>query len=377
MSRSIPIAAFIAATLSFQGICAAHPASQDDALAAAEHLSNAFEHVATKISPSVVTIRSTTEVEIRGWNQGFPGFPRDMFRNSPFEDFFGPSENQEPSTRKHTQQGLGSGLVISEDGRILTNSHVISGADELVVVLSDGNEYTATVVGADPRTDIAVIKIDSEDLHVAELGNSDDLRVGQWVIAAGNPFGLSSSITTGIVSAKGRTGVGITDYEDFIQTDAAINRGNSGGPLVNLRGEVVGINTAMLGSTGNIGIGFAIPINMVKGIMNELITEGRVVRGYLGVMMRDLTEDISKSLAYSGTNGALITNLAENGPAETAGMLASDIITHIDGKSITNMPQLRMIIAGSPPNSKVTISVFREGERVDLQVTLIAMPSFD
>ena len=360
-----------------QGACIAHPVQHEDAISAAEHLSSAFEDVATKISPSVVTIKSTKEVEIRGWNQGSRGFSRDMFRNSPFEDFFGPFEfeNQEQPARRQVQQGLGSGLIISDDGYILTNSHVVYGADELMVVLSDGTEYKATVIGADPQTDIAVVKIDADNLVGAVLGDSDKIRVGQWVIAAGNPFGLSSTITTGIVSAKGRSGVGITAYEDFIQTDAAINRGNSGGPLVNLRGEVIGINTAMLGYAGNIGIGFSIPINMVKEISEELMTEGRIVRGYLGVMIRDLSEAMSKELEYSSTDGVLITGLLDDGPAAKGGILVHDIITNFNGKEITDMVKLRMDIAEIEPETSVDLTVFREGKSIHLKVTIMEMPT--
>ena len=348
----------------------AHPGHELDPIVAAEQLSNAFEKVATTLSPSVVTIRSTKEVEVRRWNNSM----RDMFQNSPFEDFFGPMENQ-GQTQRQVQEGLGSGVIVSNDGHVLTNSHVIQGADELMVVLSDGREFKATVVGNDSKTDIAVIQIKADNLDVANLGNSDDIRVGQWVIAAGNPFGLSSSITTGIVSAKGRSGVGITDYEDFIQTDAAINRGNSGGALANLRGEVIGINTAMLGYAGNIGIGFAIPINMVKDIMNELIEEGTIIRGYLGVMISELNDAISNSLDYSGTNGVYVSGIFEGGPAELAGIQAGDIITHFNGKEIADMAQLRLDIAEIDPGTNIDLKVFRKGSTIKFAVTIEALPA--
>lgn len=372
----IQMLTFAGVLLSGQAACIAHPVTHGDAIEAAEHLSSAFEDVATKISPSVVTIRSSKEVEVRNWNQRFRGFPQDMFENSPFGDFFGAPNNQnEPSTRRQVQQGLGSGLIIDEDGHILTNSHVISGADELVVVLSDGSEYVAEVIGADPRTDIAVIKVEADELVAAALGNSDDIRVGQWVIAAGNPFGLSSTITTGIVSAKGRSGVGITDYEDFIQTDAAINQGNSGGPLVDLSGDVIGINTAMIGYGGNIGIGFSIPINMVKEISTQLMSGGTVVRGYLGVMISDLNEAISEELEYSGTNGVLITGLIDNGPAVKGGMKVHDIVTHFNGKEITDMVKFRMDIADIKPGKVIDLKVFRNGQTIRLKVKIMAMPA--
>lgn len=367
---------FASVLISSQCACIAHPVEHDDALAAARHLSSAFEDVATKISPSVVTIRSSKEVEIRNWNQGFRGFPRDMFRDSPFEDFFGsPGNSDEPSTRRQVQQGLGSGLIINEDGRILTNSHVISGADELIVVLSDGTEYKASVLGADPGTDIAVVKIEADGLVPATLGDSDAIRVGQWVIAAGNPFGLSSTITTGIVSAKGRSDVGITAYENFIQTDAAINQGNSGGPLVNLSGEVIGINTAMIGRSGNIGIGFSIPINMVKDISNQLMDGGTVVRGYLGVMISDLNDAISEELEYSGTDGVLVTGLVDDAPAVKGGVKVHDIITHFNGSLIPDTVKLRMDIADIEPGTTINLKVFRKGQTIRLKVKIMEMPT--
>ncbi len=360
------------------GVPATTSLASNDTLTAAESVSAAFESVAETIAPSVVTIRSTKEVEIPVSMQRLP---RQFFFNSPFDEFFGNDffhrfEVPQQPGRRQFQQGEGSGVIVSEDGYILTNSHVVNDADEVTVIFSDDRQYTAEVVGTDVKTDIAVIKIDSANLVAAELGDSDDLRVGQWVAAAGNPFGLSSSITAGIVSATGRSRVGITDYEDFIQTDAAINRGNSGGPLVNLRGEVVGINTAILSrSGGNIGIGFAIPINLAKEVMSELIEDGRVVRGYLGVLIQDLSEGMAESFGYEGTQGALISDVTDNGPAATAGLRPGDIITRFDGKPVTDVAQLRLNVASVDPGSEVELSVFRDGRIRNLEVTIEELPT--
>lgn len=348
-----------------------------EGLAHADQLSAAFEYVAETLAPSVVTIRSTKEVEVPAALQRFPDR---FFFDSPLDRFFGDqfSRRFEPGPTppaRQFQQGEGSGFIVSPDGYILTNSHVVNDADEVTVTLPDDREFVADVVGTDPKTDVAVIKIDSSGLTPVQLGNSDDLRVGQWVVAAGNPFGLSSSITTGIVSATGRSRMGITDYEDFIQTDAAINRGNSGGPLVNLRGEVVGINTAILSGTGgNIGIGFAIPINMAKDVMDELIEYGRVVRGYLGAVIQDLSDGLAKSFGYDSTDGVIVTELTDDGPADKSGMARGDIITHLDGEPVTDVAQLRFHVAGIDPGTKVDVTIFRDGKPKTMKVKIEELP---
>jgi serine protease Do len=341
-----------------------------ESLAAARDLSAAFEYAAEKVSPSVVTIGSTKRVQMPQ-RRGLP----DPFFNSPFRDFFGDDFferfQQPPRNRDYVQEGLGSGFIVSEDGYVITNSHVVRGADEVIVTLTDGREFEAEIVGADAKTDIAVLKIDADDLPPVALGDSDALRVGRWVVALGNPFGLQSTITAGIVSATGRSRMGIVDYEDFIQTDAAINPGNSGGPLVNLRGEVVGVNSAILTRSGGyMGIGFAIPINMVRSIMTSLIEEGQVVRGWLGVLIQNLNEGLAESFNFSGTDGVLVGGVTEDGPADRAGLQPGDIITRFNGKPVDDMDKLRLLVASTKPGEEVDVVFFRNGREGTIEVTV-------
>ncbi len=361
---------------------------RQEALRYASALSEAFTGTAETIQPSVVSIRAVKHFKPAGENgrQRFGDLPDGLpFDGDMLRRFFG---NRIPMNPRQMppQEGLGSGVVVSEDGYILTNNHVAGDADELMVKLHDGREYPAKVVGVDPMTDLAVIRVEAKGLTPARLGNSDDLKVGEWVVAAGNPFGLTDTITAGIVSAKGRSNVRIADYEDFIQTDAAINPGNSGGPLVNLRGEVVGINTAIASrSGGNNGVGFAIPINMARSIMDSLIHNGQVVRGWLGVSIQPLDEGLAKSFGYSSTDGALIGNVLANGPAEHAGLEAGDIITKIDGAPVHDMNDLRNRIAATAPGSKATFEIFRNGHsqtvsveigRMENEAAVAASPEF-
>jgi serine protease Do len=339
------------------------------AIEMAEGLSKAFEHVATIVTPSVVTVQATKRIEPAQRRQQVP----DAFRNSPFGDEFferffgGPAQPQQP----YVQQGQGTGFIVSEDGYILTNNHVVAGATELRVVLSDDSSYDATIVGTDPQTDVAVLKVEAGGLPALAFGDSDDLRVGQWVVAAGSPLGLSSTITAGIVSATGRSRVGITDYEDFIQTDAAINPGNSGGPLVNLRGEVVGMNTAIATRTGgNMGIGFAIPINMAAQVMHSLIDDGAVTRGWLGVVIQDLTPGLAESFGFEGDDGVLISEISPDGPAAKAGLEAGDIVTAYNGEAVESMDALRLKIAATEPGSAAEFRIFRNGESRSLSVEI-------
>ena len=260
------------------------------------------------------------------------------------------------------QEGQGTGFVVSEDGYIVTNHHVVGEADEVRVRLPDGESFEATVVGTDSKTDIAVLKINANDLTPVMLGDSEDLHVGEWVVAAGTPFGLTSTITAGIVSAKGRSRMGFADYEDFIQTDAAINPGNSGGPLVNLRGEVVGVNTAIFSkSGGHNGIGFAIPVNLARNIMERLIEDGHIVRGWLGVYIQNLDDGLARSFGFDGTHGALVGDLPEHSPAADAGIQVGDILTHMNGEEIANVERLRLDIAATRPGTEVTFTVYRDG----------------
>ncbi len=354
------------------------PGDIERALATADDLSIAFEHAADVVAPSVVTVRSTVRVASDNSVQIQPfGTQPD----NPFHDFFGDDFFRRfgvPTPRPRggmIRRGQGTGFVVSADGYILTNDHVVRDATEVVVQFPDGNgparEFEAEVVGTDPSTDVALLKIDAEGLTPVRFGDSDALGVGQWVVAVGNPFGLDSTITSGIVSAKGRTRVGITDYEDFIQTDAAINPGNSGGPLVNLHGEVVGINTAIATrSGGNMGIGFAIPSNLAVSIMEQLREKGSVTRGWLGVVIQDLNEGLAESFGFEGTDGVLVSQVQEDSPAAEAGLEAGDIITGFGGEPVSGMDELRLRVAATEPGSRVPVEVFRDGRRVQLEVKI-------
>ena len=342
-----------------------------DALRVANSLSTAFSYAAERISPSVVSVRSIKQFKPSGGTRGQlqPQLPEGL----PFDDdllrrFFG---DRLPQIPQQPREGFGSGVIVSPDGYILTNNHVVGDADEVTVTLPDKTDYRAEVVGRDPLSDLAVIRVKAHDLPAAKLGSSDELKVGEWIVAAGNPFGLTDTITAGIVSAKGRSNMRIAEYEDFIQTDAAINPGNSGGPLVNLRGEVVGINTAIASrGGGNNGVGFAIPINMAKSIMESLIGKGKVTRGWLGVSIQPLMEDMAKSFGYSSTEGALVGDVIKGGPAEQAGLEQGDIITSIDGTEIKDVTQFRNLVAAAEPGTKVKLEVFREGKTKTVTVKL-------
>ncbi len=366
-----------------QGQAAPPPVPENGAIRLADELSDAFERVADAIRPSVVSIASVKRVRIGSRQQTVPPAFEDLFRDHFGDDFFF-RQFRIPGgegSRDYIQQGQGAGFVISEDGYLLTNNHVVEDATEVTVRFDDGREFIARVVGTDPQTDVAVLKIDATGLTPARLGDSDNIRVGQWVVAAGSPFGLSSSITAGIISAKGRTSVGILGsggYEDFIQTDAAINPGNSGGPLVNLRGEVIGINTAIFTvnrNGGNMGVGFAVPINMARHVMESLITDGRVVRGYLGVVLQDLTPDLASSFGYDGRGGVLIGQVTDDSPASEAGLQTGDILTRFNGEPIRNMSSLRLKIASTPPGTRAQFEVFRDGQTQTVEVEIGELPS--
>ena len=282
--------------------------------------------------------------------------------------------------RSFTRRALGSGVIIDKDGYIVTNAHVVKGADKIVVTLQDGREdgreFDAKVVGIDEKTDVALLKIQSPgDLAVATLGDSDALHVGDWVVAIGNPFGLSETVTAGIVSAKGRV-IGEGPYDDFIQTDASINPGNSGGPLLNLQGQVIGINSAIYSqSGGNIGIGFAIPINLVKSVVAQLKAHGKVVRGWLGVAIQDITPDLAKSFGLKQAEGALVSDVTPDSPAARAGLERGDIIVEYNGTHIEAAHQLPALVAGTEIGKTVPIKVLRNGESKTLSVTIAEMPA--
>jgi serine protease Do len=304
--------------------------------------------VAAKVIPSVVNIASTKTV-----TQQSP-----LFNDPFFRDFFGGAVPHE-----QIQRALGSGVIVSSDGYIVTNNHVVGGADKVEVRLSDGRVFPATIVGTDPKSDVAVIKISKTGLPAIKIGDSNKVRIGSFVLAVGNPFGLEQTVTMGIVSALGRSGLGITDYESFIQTDAAINPGNSGGALVNMRGELIGINTAILSkSGGNVGIGFAIPANVVMTIKKSIDKYGKVVRGWLGVTVQEITPDIAKGLGISTVKGALISDVLKGSPAEKAGIKRGDIIIGIDGEPVQNTAAMRFQVSEVMPGTTVKVKVLRDGK---------------
>ena len=322
-----------------------------------------FVSLAEQLKPAVVNIGTAKTVKPRTPSYPGPQGPHgDMFEEF-FERFF---RNAPQSPRK--ERSLGSGFIISQDGYILTNDHVVDGADEIKVKLSDGREFTGEIRGLDPKLDLALIKIDAgEDLPVARLGDSEAIKVGEWVMAIGNPFGLEQTVTVGIVSAKGRV-IGAGPYDDFIQTDASINPGNSGGPLFNMRGEVVGINTAIV-AQGQ-GIGFAIPVNMAKQIIPQLRDEGRVTRGWLGVTVQALNKELADSFGLDSTHGALVNEVIEDSPADKAGLKRGDIIVEYDGTRVDELNDLPRLVAATPVGETVRVKVFRDGKERTIKVEI-------
>ncbi|MBI2461140.1 MAG: DegQ family serine endoprotease [Candidatus Rokubacteria bacterium] len=316
--------------------------------------------------PAVVNVSAVQKAARR---EGPPGQPPERFR-----EFFGEEFYERFFRRRPESRNQGSGVLVDRRGLIVTNNHLIEGSDEIEVRLSDKRKFPARVVGRDPKTDVAVLKIDAEhDLPVAELGDSDRLRIGQWAIAVGNPFGLDSTVTVGIISATGRARVGVTTYEDFIQTDAAINPGNSGGPLLNLDGKVVGINTAIV-SVGQ-GIGFAIPVNMVKAILPQLVAGGKVTRGWLGIRIQELTEELAPSFGLPPRSGVLVSDVMPGSPAEGGGLRAGDLIVAYGEAPVTDVPTLQRLVAATAPGQLARITVVRDGGRETLAVTIGEQPA--
>ena len=316
---------------------------------------NIVADVAEKVTPAVVNITTRR-------NRGQP-MPRD------FREFFGRGRGR--GGNMPPQMGAGSGVIVSADGDIVTNNHVIEGADDIRVTFADRREFTARLVGADRSSDLAFLKIDATNLPHLPFGNSQSLRLGEFVLAIGNPFGVGQTVTMGIVSAKGRANMGIVDYEDFIQTDASINPGNSGGALVNLRGELVGINTAILSRSGGAqGIGFAVPTSMVQPIRAQIVKHGRVRRGWLGVSIQDLTPDLARNLGMDKIDGVVISDVLQNGPAAKAGLIAGDVVVAVNDLPTRSSAQLRNRVALIPPGSRAKLSVIRSGSRKTITATL-------
>jgi len=337
----------------------------------AKYFSETFSEVAKNVNPAVVTITSEK-------------VQKEQYRN-PFEEFFGDEYfRYYAPERERRSQALGSGVIVdASNGFIITNNHVIQDADEISIILIDEREFEAEVIGADPKSDIAILKIEAENLSAVGLGNSDNLDVGEWVLAIGSPFSanLSHTVTAGIVSAKGRSSViGGVDYQDFIQTDAAINPGNSGGALVNLDGELVGINTAI--ATGgymrsNAGVGFAIPSNLANNIMKDLISEGRVIRAWLGVFIQDVNDGIAKALDLPDRNGSVVTEVVGDSPADKAGFKVEDVIIEFAGTKVRDSSHLKNLVSSSQPDTKEPVRIIRRGRERTLRVNLVELPQED
>ena len=345
-------------------------AKDNNGISVLRQTGKAFTEVAKKAIPAVVSVKVEKD------------FPKNSYHNqqSPlgddlFEHFFGPRYRQPvPSPRK--QVGQGSGFIISDDGYILSNNHVVGDADKITVTLNDSREFDAKLIGTDPSTDVAIIKIEGKSLPYLELGDSDALEIGEWAIAVGNPFGLNASVTVGVVSAKGRSSLGITGrggYEDFIQTDAAINPGNSGGPLLNIDGKAVGLNTAIFSQSGGyMGIGFAIPINLAANIKDQLVKHGKVERGFVGIYMdqNEITRELADLFGLKENHGVIITDIIPGSPAEEAGLKSDDVILELDGKKIKNYLTFRNAIALLRPGTKIKLKIFREGKEETVKLKI-------
>jgi Do/DeqQ family serine protease len=343
---------------------------KNDKLSTARSLGQAFVEVSKKVQPSVVNITTEKTITIKPWER----YGEDFFKGSPFEDFFKGfgSPKEKGKEFRHRQRSGGSGVIVDKEGYVLTNNHVIEGADKVKVRLNDGREFVATVKGQDSRTDLAVLHIKAKDLPVATLGDSDKLEVGEWAIAIGSPFGLEHTVTVGVISAKGRSGLGTGTYEDFVQTDASINPGNSGGPLCNIDGEVVGIN-AMIIQPGT-GIGFAIPINMAKQILNDLIKTGKVVRPWLGISVQDLTPEMMEHFKVKEKEGVLVGQVYQGTGAEKAGLASGDIIKSVEDKPVKNVSELVKEIQKKKVGQKLKLGIVRDGKTMTIEITTSAMP---
>jgi serine protease Do len=326
-----------------------------------QSIPGSFADLAERLMPSVVNISTTTTITTRS-----NPFPFEFPPGSPFEDMF--KEFGTPQERKSA--ALGSGFIIDEKGIVVTNNHVIQDAEDIIVRINDDREFNAKVIGADPLSDIAVLKLDTKEKFTpVKFGNSDNARIGDWVIAIGNPFGLGGTVTSGIISARNRA-LGLSRYEDYIQTDASINSGNSGGPLFDMNGDVIGINTAILGRSGSIGIGFAIPSSSAKIVIDQLIKFGETKRGWLGVRIQDVTKEIAEVENLDEPRGALVASVAQNSPSEKAGVKAGDIILEFNGERIQEMKQLPIIVAKTAVGKKVQVKIWRNKKEITKTITL-------
>lgn len=349
-----------------------------------------FADVVQKVSPAVVSVRVKAKVEPARddgmfGQRGFDNLPDDHPLKRFFREFRG-DEGRDNGRRQHRERrdgparpvSQGSGFFISDDGYLVTNNHVVEGGTEFTIVTDAGKEVDAKLIGTDPRTDLAVLKVDSTDKFTyVDFADDAKIRVGDWVVAVGNPFGLGGTVTAGIVSARGRD-IGAGPYDDFLQIDAAVNRGNSGGPTFNLSGEVVGVNTAIFSpSGGNVGIAFAIPASTAREVVKDLMKNGSVSRGWLGVQIQPVTKDIAESLGLSAEKGALVSDVPADGPAKKAGITAGDVITAVDGKEVASPKELARLIAGVQPGKAVEVSVWRNGKSENVKVDLGTMPGSD
>ncbi len=345
-----------------------------------KEVSAGFSRVAEKATPGVVYIESfpkNARTSSSPARKGNGENPFDYFNDEFFNRFFGlPSPKERPQSNKEAVRG--TGFIVSSDGYIVTNHHVVEDAGKIHVTLHNGQKYPAKVVGLDPKTDLAVIKISAENLTHLSFGNSDNLKIGDWAIAIGNPFGLQATVTVGVISAKGRNQLHIADFEDFIQTDAAINPGNSGGPLLNIDGQVIGVNTAIVsGNGGYIGISFAIPSLMAKRIIDQLIHDGQVTRGFLGVTLQPIDADLASCYKLGRVYGALITDVVSGSPAEKAGLKQEDVIIACNGKEVESLSSFRNAISLTTPNTRVVLRIMREGKEIEIPVTVTQAPQDD
>lgn len=329
-----------------------------------------FAPIVKNALPAVVSISASKMVKADSADEGLSPLFNDPF----FRQFFGQvPRGKVPEQR---ERGLGSGVIINPDGYILTNNHVIDGASDVKIYLNDKRELKARIIGADPRTDIAVIKVDEKNLPTLPIGNSSEVQVGDLALAIGNPFGVGKTVTMGIISATGRGNLGIEDYEDFIQTDAAINPGNSGGALINTRGELIGINTAILsGGGGNQGIGFAVPVNMARHVMDQIVKNGKVSRGYMGVMVQEVTPELARAFHLNNNNGALVGEVTIDGPAAKAGLERGDVITELNGEKVTDSRELRLKISQTPPGTTINLKLIRNGNEQAVSFKLGELPN--